>query len=320
MVDLGTWAGEDYRVPGAAVEDREHPDDLKDKKRSFIEYWLRAQGTSMSTETRAPRIHPSAVIGNEVELAPGVEVGPFCMLDGRIRIGAGTRLVGHVTVLGVTEIGEGNVIHPNVVIGDEPQDLAYNGGPRRVKIGDRNIFREGVTIHRGSKHGDVTIIGDGNFFMQNSHVAHDCRIGDGTIIAGGALLAGWAEVGDRALVSGNCVVHQYVRIGRLAMMRGLSRTSRDVPPFCMMDLTHTLRGINVVGLRRAGIDTTSIRALRNAFAMVFGSRQNLRLALDRLEMNGPHPAEVNELIAFIRASKRGVAFGPRSATPGDSTD
>jgi UDP-N-acetylglucosamine acyltransferase len=265
-------------------------------------------------------VHRSAVIGDEVDLAPGVEVGPFCMLDGRIRIGSGTRLIGHVTVLGDTEIGEGNVIHPNVVIGDEPQDLAYTGGPRRVRIGDRNIFREGVTIHRGSEHGDVTTIGDGNFFMQNSHAAHDCRIGEGAIIAGGALLAGWAEVGDRALVSGNCVVHQYVRNGRLAMMRGLSRTSRDVPPFCMMDLTHTLRGINVIGLRRAGIAAASIRALRNAFVSLFGTRQNLATALERLESKGPHPAEVNELIAFIRASKRGVAFGPRDAALGDGDE
>ena len=274
----------------------------------------------MSTAQPDPRRHPSAVIGDEVELAAGVEVGPFCMLDGRIRIGAGTRLIGHVTVLGDTEIGQGNVLHPNVVIGDEPQDVAYRGGPRRVKIGDRNVFREGVTIHRGSEHGDVTTIGDGNFFMQNSHVAHDCRIGNDAIVAGGALLAGWAEVGDRALISGNCVVHQYVRIGRLAMMRGLSRTSRDVPPFCIMDFTHTLRGINTVGLRRAGIDAVSIRALRNAFTSVFGLRQNLKVALDRLELNGPHPPEVAELIAFVRASKRGVAFGPHHDSARDDGD
>lgn len=263
-----------------------------------------------------PRIHRSAVIGRDVELASGVEVGPFCLLEGRIRIGAGTRLIGHVTVLGDTEIGVGNVIHPNVVIGDEPQEIAYRGGPRRVRIGARNILREGVTINRGSEHGDATTIGDDNFFMQNAHAAHDCRIGNGTIIAGGALLAGWVEVGDRALVSGNCVVHQYVRIGRYAMMRGLSRTSRDVPPFCIMDLTHTLRGINVVGLRRGGFDASSIRALRKAFARVFGLRQNLKLALERLESEGQSSLEVAELIAFVRASKRGVAFGPRTGPNG----
>jgi UDP-N-acetylglucosamine acyltransferase len=263
------------------------------------------------------RIHPSAVVGSGAALADGVEVGPFCLVEGRISIGARTRLMAHVTVLGETEIGEDNVFHPNAVIGDEPQDVAYSGGPRRVKIGNRNIFREGVTIHRGSEHGDVTIIGDGNFFMQNAHAAHDCRVGNGTIIAGGALLAGWVEIGDQALVSGNCVVHQYVRIGRLAMMRGLSRTSRDVPPFCLMDLTHTLRGINAVGLKRAGFGDDAIRALRKAFAQLFGARRNLKSALDRLESAGPLTAEVAEMVEFIRQSKRGVAFGPQG---GDDED
>jgi UDP-N-acetylglucosamine acyltransferase len=269
---------------------------------------------SGTAATTAARVHPSAVVGQQVKLADGVEIGPFCMLEGGIRIGARTRLLGHVTIFGDTEIGEDNVIHPNVVIGDEPQDAGYTGGPRRVRIGSRNVFREGVTIHRGSEHGDVTIVGDGNFFMQNSHAAHDCRIGNMAIIAGGALLAGWVEVGDGALVSGNCVVHQYVQVGRFAMMRGLSRTSRDVPPFCLMDLTHTLRGINAVGLRRAGFSAASIRALRNAFTMLFGQRQNLKLAIERLETAGPMTPEVAEMVEFIRQSKRGVAFGPKERT------
>jgi UDP-N-acetylglucosamine acyltransferase len=267
---------------------------------------------------RSARVHASAVVGPAVELAEGVEIGPFCLLDGHLRIGARTRLIGHVTILGDTVIGAGNVIHPNAVIGGEPQDLAYKGGPRRVIIGDRNIFREGVTIHRGSEHGDATLIGDGNFFMQNAHAAHDCRVGNDTIIAGGALLAGWVEAGDRALVSGNCVVHQYVRIGRLAMMRGLSRTSRDLPPFCIMDLTHTLRGINVVGLRRAGFSGVSIRALRKAFKVLFGTRRDLQHAIAELETSGDLAPEVVEMIAFIRQSKRGVAFGPKSRQSDDA--
>jgi UDP-N-acetylglucosamine acyltransferase len=266
------------------------------------------------------RVHPSAVVGREVELGADVEVGPFCMLEGRIRIGARTRLISHVAILGNTEIGEDNVLHPGAVIGDEPQDIGYTGGPRAVKIGNRNVFREGVTIHRGSEHGEVTIIGDGNFFMQNSHAAHDCRVGNSTIIAGGALLAGWVEVGDGALVSGNCVVHQYVRLGRLAMMRGLSRTSRDVPPFCIMDLTHTLRGINVVGIRRAGLKAPAIRALRDAFAMLFGARQNLKLAAQRLLDAGNVAPEVAELIEFIRQSKRGVAFGLKQGVVDEGED
>jgi UDP-N-acetylglucosamine acyltransferase len=258
------------------------------------------------------RVHPSAVVGHEVELEAGVEIGPFCLLDGRIRLGSGSHLIGHVTILGDSELGTQNILHPNVVIGDEPQDVAYRGAKRRVVIGNGNVFREGATVHRGSQQGEVTIIGGGNFFMQNAHVAHDCRIGNGTIIAGGALLAGWVEVGDGAIVSGNCVVHQFVRLGRYSMMRGLSRTSRDVPPFCLMDGTHTLRGINSIGLRRASFSAPVIRSLRNAFTILFGARQNLKIALRRLEQQGPLSVEVAEMVEFIRRSTRGVAFGSRS--------
>jgi UDP-N-acetylglucosamine acyltransferase len=262
----------------------------------------------------ASRVHPSAVVGAEVEIGPGAEIGPFCMLDGRIQIGARTRLLAHVTILGDTIIGEDNVLHANVVIGDEPQDVSYRGDPRQVQVGDRNIFREAVTVNRGSQQGRITIVGDDNYFMQNSHVAHDCRIGNHTIIAGGALLAGWVEVGDRALISGNCVVHQFVRVGRLAMMRGLSRTSRDIPPFCIADETHTVRGINLVGLKRAGIERENIAALRRAFAALFGARRNLRAAVERVRSDGAMSPEVAELIEFISASKRGVAFGPRGGS------
>ena len=259
----------------------------------------------------APRIHSSSVIGAEVELAPGVEVGPFCLLEGRIKIGARTRLIGHVTILGDTEIGVDNVIHPTAVIGDEPQDLAYTGSLRKVRIGDRNVFREGSTVHRGCEQGEITIVGDDNFVMHNAHIAHDCRIGNRIIVGGGTLLAGWVEVGDHALVSGNCVVHQFTRIGRLALTRGGSRMSRDIPPFCIADGDHTVRAINSIGLRRAGIKTEAISALRRAFMALFGERQNLKLAIERLEGSGPLSPEVAEMLAFIRASRRGVAFGPR---------
>jgi UDP-N-acetylglucosamine acyltransferase len=264
----------------------------------------------LSGVSSSARVHSSSVVGDEVQLSAEVEIGPFCSLAGKVRIGTGTRLISHIAIFGDTEIGEGNVLHPNVMIGDEPQDVAYTGGARKVRIGNRNIFREGTTIHRGSEHGEVTIVGDDNFFMQNSHAAHDCRVGNSTIIAGGALLAGWVEVGDRALVSGNCVVHQYTRIGRLAMMRGLSRTSRDVPPFCIMDGTHTLRGINVIGLRRVGYKAAQIRAIREVFLALFDKRQNLKLALERIASERLTP-EAQEMVDFIRASKRGVAFGPR---------
>ena len=260
----------------------------------------------------APKIHPSAVVGSGVELGPGVEIGPFCMLEGRVKLGARTRLISHVAIFGDTEMGADNVVHPNAVIGDEPQDLSYSGAPRQVRIGDRNIFREGATVHRGCEKGLVTTVGSDNFVMHNAHIGHDCVVGDNTIIAGGALLAGWVQVGDRALVSGNCVVHQYTRIGRLALTRGGSRMSRDIPPFCIVDGVHTLRAINVIGLRRAGFSVAAISALRRAFTALFGTRHNLALAIERLLAAGSPTPEVTEMIEFIRASKRGVAFGPRA--------
>ena len=148
--------------------------------------------------------------------------------------------------------------------------------------------------------------------MNNAHVAHNCRIGHRAIIAGGALVAGYVEVGDAAFISGNCVVHQFVRVGRLAMLRGLSRTSRDVPPFCIMDGTHTVRALNRVGLRRVGFSGEQIRALHRAFVRLFRARGNLRHAVAELSAQ-PHTPEVEELLAFIRGSTRGVCFGPRAA-------
>ena len=162
-------------------------------------------------------------------------------------------------------------------------------------------------------------MGSDNYLMSHAHIAHNCRVGDRTIICSGALVAGHVVVDDQAFVSGNCVVHQHVRIGRLAILRGLSRTSRDVPPFAIMDGTHTVRGLNRVGLRRAGFDRARIRALQDAFRILFRTRLNLREALARVEAE-VRSHDVAELVAFIRASKRGVAMGPRSSGVGDDGD
>jgi UDP-N-acetylglucosamine acyltransferase len=167
-----------------------------------------------------------------------------------------------------------------------------------------------VQIHRGTKPGSATEIGSDNFLMATSHVGHNCRIGNRVIITNGAMLGGYVDVEDQVFVSGNCTVHQFVRIGRLAILRGLSRTSRDVPPFCIMDGTHTVRAINRVGLRRAGFKAEQIRAVQNAFVRLFGRAGNLSQAVATLESEPVSP-EVRYLIDFIRASKRGVCFGPR---------
>jgi len=258
-------------------------------------------------------IHPTALVSAEALIDPAAEIGPYVVIEGRVSLGAGTRVMAHAVLLGPTEIGERNVIHPGVVLGGEPQDLAFAGAETFLRIGNDNVFREHVQAHRGTRPGSATVIGDGNYFMQNAHVAHNCQIANGVIIAGGALLAGHVEVADRAFVSGNCVVHQHVRIGTLSLMRGLARASRDVPPFCLVDGTHTVHGVNVVGLRRAGFDTARIAAIRRAVRVLFARPTHLGRALERLESAELTP-DVRHLVDFIRAARRGVCLAPRRWT------
>jgi len=255
-------------------------------------------------------IHPTAVVDPRAEIDATAELGPYVVVDGPVTVGAGTRVLAHAVLTGHTRIGRDNVVHYGAVLGDEPQDTGYRGAETYLEIGDRNVFREQVYVHRGAQPGSATVIGNDTYLMGQAHVAHNCRLADGVILASGAVLGGHVQVDERAFVSGNCVVHQHVRVGRFVMMQGLSRTSRDVPPFCIMDYKHVVRGINRVGLQRAGFDGERIRALRRAFAQLFGRPRNLRLALAEVEQ-GPLTDDVRHLIEFIRASKRGVCFGPR---------
>lgn len=259
-------------------------------------------------------IHPTAIVDPRAEVHARAEIGPYVVVDGPVRVGSGTRVLAHATLSGWTELGEDNVVHMGAVIGHEPQDLSYRGEESYLRIGDRNVIRELAQIHRGAKAGSETVLGNDNYLMATAHVGHNCRVGNGVILTNGSMLGGYVEVGDRAIVSGNCVVHQFVRIGRLALLRGLSRASRDVPPFCIMDWTHTVRGVNRVGLMRAGFDAARIRALKNAFARLFGRAANLRTAVGEIDTPTCSP-EVRELIDFVRASKRGVSMGPRARRP-----
>jgi UDP-N-acetylglucosamine acyltransferase len=254
-------------------------------------------------------IHPTAIVDPRAEIDSSAEIGPFVVVDGAVRVGAGTRVLARAHLTGATVIGRDNVIHVGAVIGHEPQLLGFAGEQTPLRIGDRNVFREQCEVHRASKADGATIIGDDNFLMSHCHVGHDCRLGSRVIIATGAMLGGHVEVGDQVFISGNCVVHQFVRIGRLALLRGLSRTSRDVPPFCVMDGTHTVRALNRVGLRRAGLDGDRIRVLQRAFSLLFRRRRNLKVALAEIESE-PMSAEVRQLVEFIRASRRGVCSGP----------
>lgn len=265
-------------------------------------------------------VHPTAVVDPRAEIASDAEIGPYVVVDGAVKVGARTRVMAYAFLTGDTELGPDNVVHPGAILGHEPQDLGYDGAPTALRIGARNVFREHAEVHRATQAGTATVIGDDNYLMSHAHVAHNCRIGNRTIICSGALVAGHAVVDDLAFVSGNCVVHQHVRIGRLAILRGLSRTSRDVPPFAILDGTHTVRGVNRVGLRRAGFDAARIRTISTAFRVLFRTRTNLRAALAQVEAT-VHSPDVDELVAFIRASRRGVAMGPsRGAADADDGD
>jgi UDP-N-acetylglucosamine acyltransferase len=264
-------------------------------------------------------IHPSAILDPRAVLDPSAEIGPYVVIDGPVTIGPRTRVMAGAYLTGRSEIGADNVIHPGAVIGHEPQDLAYRDAETGLRIGDRNVFREHAEVHRGTQVGTFTEIGDDNYLMSQAHVAHNCKLGNGVIMATGATLGGHVLVEDQAFISGNCVVHQHCRVGRLSIMRGLSRASRDVPPFAICDETHTVRGLNRVGLRRAGFDAERVRALTAAFRILFRARTNLATAILRVEAEVRSP-EVDYLVAFIRGSRRGVAFGPARAAAGDEAD
>jgi UDP-N-acetylglucosamine acyltransferase len=254
-------------------------------------------------------VHSTAVIDPKAEIDSGVEVGPYVVIEGPVKVKDGTRIMAHAYLTGWTEIGANNEIHPGAVLGDAPQDKAYKGEETYLKVGDHNVIREHVQVHRGTAPGSSTIIGNHNFLMANSHVGHNCRLGDEVILANGALLGGYVEVGDNVFISGNCVVHQFIRIGPFALMRGLSGTSRDVPPYAIVDWQHTIRGVNVVGLKRAGFDDKRIRAIREAFRVLFRKGRNLSLAVQEIEKQGRANEDVLALIEFIKSSKRGVCFG-----------
>jgi UDP-N-acetylglucosamine acyltransferase len=256
-------------------------------------------------------VDPTARLAPDAALAPDVEVGPGVIIDGPSRIGAGTRILAHAYIGPFTTIGQGNLIGFGAVVGHEPQDYAFQGEESYTIIGDHNIIREYATIHRGTKPGSATRVGNHNFIMALSHLAHNTVVGNHVVVVNGALVAGYVELADRAYISGNCVIHQFCRVGTLALMRGGARASRDVPPYSILDGDHIVRGVNLVGLKRAGFTGDQITPLRQAFRLLFARRGNLSRDLARVEAEVPLTPEVAHLVEFIKSSPRGVALGPR---------
>lgn len=251
-------------------------------------------------------IHPTAVVSPNAQLAEGCSVGPYAIIDAHVTLGPGCVVGPHVHLTGHTTIGARNRFHSGSVIGDAPQDFKYAGQPTRLVIGDDNLFREHVTIHRSNRLDEDTVIGNGNMFMAGSHAGHNCHIGNQNVIANGALLAGHVVVADRAFISGTCLVHQFCRIGRFAMMQGGSGISKDLPPFCVARGNNRVCGLNIVGLRRAGFSSEERLALKQAYHRLFRSHGPLSIALAGVRADFAASPSVQELVNFIATSQRGV--------------
>ena len=258
--------------------------------------------------TISPQIHPTAAVDAGAQLGVGVCVGPFAVIESGAVVGDGCRIGAHAVIRGYTRVGARCRIWEHAVLGGEPQDVKFGDYVSYLEIGADNIIREGVTIHRSSEKDGSTVVGEGNFFMAYCHVAHDCKIGSRVIVANGALLAGYVSVADRAFISGNVVIHQFTRVGTLAMVSGLARISQDCLPYIITEGSPArARALNIVGLRRAGFSVDQIGALKQAFRTLLRSGLRLPDALAQLEISTSPP--VQELLAFVRAAKRGFSHG-----------
>lgn len=254
-------------------------------------------------------IHPTAIIGNAVELDPSCEIGPYCVLEDGVHIGPQTRLMGHVYVGRGTKIGANNTVWPFSTLGTEPQDLKYAGEETFAEIGDQNTIREHVTIHRGTAHGGgLTKVGSHNLLMVGSHVAHDCRVGSHTILSHNCSLAGHVTVGDFASVGAYSAVHQFCRVGNHAFIGGFSVVTQDALPFVKTvgRRDTAIFGINKIGLERKGFKKDQLTQLNRAYRVLFNKGLRLKEAIAKVKEDFADSEDVGYLIDFIEASERGV--------------
>jgi len=251
-------------------------------------------------------ISSMAIVSPRAKIAENIVIGPFCIIEEDVEIGAGTVLDSHVVIKRFTTLGENNHLHMGVLLGSDPEDKHFTGERSYLKIGSHNIFREYSTASRGTPPESVTVIGDDNYIMIGVHVAHNCQLGNNIVVCNHCSLAGYVEVGDGAFLSGGVVVHQFSKIGRLAMIGGNTRVNVDVPPFLLAsEFNVAARGLNAVGMKRAGIGEEAVRQLKKAYRILYRSRLSLQEALRRIESEVP-TEEARQLVDFIRRSERGI--------------
>jgi UDP-N-acetylglucosamine acyltransferase len=252
-------------------------------------------------------IAPTARVDPQARIGADVSVGEYCVIEPDVVIGAGCRLEPYVYVKRWTTLGEANEISAGTVLGTDPLDKNFSGERSYLRIGARNKIREHYTISRGTQPESVTEIGDDNYIMTSGHIAHNCRIGNGTVICSCALVAGYVEIEDGAFISGGVVIHQFSKIGRLAMIGGNTRVNSDVPPFMLAsDFNVAVKGLNMVGLKRAGFRQSDIAALKKAYQLLFRSQLKLEEALSHIESECATEHTLH-LTKFIRESKRGIS-------------
>lgn len=252
-------------------------------------------------------IHPTAIVDPAAQVDPGARIGPYCIVGADVTIGDGTELQHHVTLMGPAVVGKGNFFHAYCSIGQRSQDLKYEGEPTFLEIGDGNTFREFCTVNRGTLPGTRTVIGSGGNFLAYSHIAHDCIVGDKVIFSNNGTLAGHVEVGDHAVIGGLTAIHQFCRVGRHAITGGCSKIVQDVPPFFIADGNPAeIRGVNQVGLERAGFEAGTLRALKEAYRLLYRGNLNVKQAVEALRKEVPDIPEIAELCAFIESSQRGI--------------
>lgn len=253
-------------------------------------------------------VHPTALISPEAQIDPGAEIGAYVVIEGPVKIASGCKIAPHAQIVGDTEIGEGTSIGRGAVVGELPQDLGFDPATiSGVKLGKKNVIREHVTIHRGSKAGSFTTLGDGNFIMVGAHFGHDVHLGDENIIANNVLLAGHVHLGNHTFIGGGAVFHQFLRIGDYCVIQGNGSFSKDIPHFCAAQRINRITGLNVIGLRRQGFSAPERAEMKDLFHLMFRSGRNLSQALKEARNGRLWSAHAEKLLGFLEApSKKGV--------------